>query len=554
MVLKKSLFIIFLTFVIVSCESAKKIPVNDNDDTGKNDNNVVNDDSEEGDDNHVSETCGNEVVEEGEVCDGNLVNCVDINDQLYTGGKAWCKEDCSGFDTVTCEEVFHECGNSIVEGPEECDGGLVDCVEIDPYLYSGGKAACEDDCSGWDTITCDEREPVCGDSVTELGEVCDSETKKCVEIDPKYYLGDAPCNDKCDGWILDNCVEGEAVCGNDIVEGFEECDGSIDECLDIDPTKYSGGKAYCKDDCSGWDTITCTEKSGVIEWTDGNNYNAAFDPRASHCAVYFDNKFWIIGGSNAEKTFSDIWSSVDGVAWTKEVTEAAFGARQRHKCVVFDGKIWVIGGRDGSGTNKSSVWYSANGTSWDEDNVGSDGFSPGSNFEAIVKGGSIFVFGVAGSFLEPANGIWERNVIGWNKLSETVPYGTESSFAGAYINDTFILTGGIDASFQSVNSNIWYSENGKDWESSQGDFFPRAFHSVVKVDNAAYIIGGNTLMTRTNDVLKSTDGLNWGVITTDAGFEGRSSHAVATSMTKLCIIGGTFADGTYSSNVWCVDI
>jgi len=551
----RSFCLVIILLLFVSCGSPTKKVVPDNDQTGVDDSDQdQSDDSEIPDDKHVSDTCGNDVIDEGEICDGNLINCVDINDRLYLGGKAWCREDCTGYDTVTCEEVFHECGNDVIEGPEECDGGLIECVELDPHRFSGGKAACESDCSGWDTITCDEREPFCGDGLAELGEVCDGETKKCIEIDSKYYLGSAQCNDTCDGWLLDDCVEGKAECGNDIVEGFELCDGSIDDCVSIDPVKYSGGKAYCKDDCSGWDTITCTEKSGVIDWNKGFSYTGSFEPRSSHCAAFFNNKFWIVGGSGADGTFSDVWSSTDAISWTREVESGPFGQRQRHKCVVYDGKLWVIGGRDGSGTHLSKVWYSSNGVTWNEDVFSLDDFLPGSNSEVLVKGTSLYVFSVATNFLSPSKGVWERNIHGWKRVSQTVPYGTDSSFAGGVLDGTFYLTGGVDAGFSVARNIIWYSNDGIEWESAPGDFIPRAFHSVVVIDGSLFMIGGNNLMTRSNDVLKSGDGLKWGVVTSNAGFTGRSSHAVAKSLNKLCVIGGTNTDGVNTNDVWCTDI
>ena len=158
----------------------------------------------------VPETCGNEIVNETEVCDGNVANCVDIDAKLYSGGKAKCLDTCLGWDTSTCDEIPHTCGNEIVEGPEECDGNTVNCNELDPEKFKSGKAKCFSDCSGYDTMTCEEYEP--------------------------------------------------SICGNEIVEGKEVCDGNLANCVDIDPEKFSGGKAYCKDDCTGWDEVTCDEK------------------------------------------------------------------------------------------------------------------------------------------------------------------------------------------------------------------------------------------------------------------------------------------------------
>jgi len=158
----------------------------------------------------VSETCGDNIVDTGEICDGNVINCVDIDSQLYSGGKSKCLDTCLGWDTATCDEIPHTCGNDITEGPEECDGNIIDCNELDSEKYESGKAKCLDDCSGYDTLTCVEYEP--------------------------------------------------STCGDEKVEGKEVCDGGLKNCVEIDDGKYSGGKAYCKNDCTGWDEITCDEK------------------------------------------------------------------------------------------------------------------------------------------------------------------------------------------------------------------------------------------------------------------------------------------------------
>ncbi|HOW52750.1 MAG TPA: LamG domain-containing protein [bacterium] len=126
------------------------------DGTSKDDHGLK-DDTMVSDTDVVPETCGNSQVDEGEVCDGNLIECIDIDDNIYSAGKATCLDTCLGWDTVTCDEIPHTCGNGIVEGPEVCDTQLLtNCVEIDPAQYSAGKAYCLDDCSGYDTVTCEE--------------------------------------------------------------------------------------------------------------------------------------------------------------------------------------------------------------------------------------------------------------------------------------------------------------------------------------------------------------------------------------------------------------
>ena len=221
-----SFFLVFFIFLLTACDgSSIKKPkpdstsVSDSDsETGNDTDEAVIDDKDKTDENTVTDedseipddvnaVCGNNITEGSEPCDGNVVNCVDINPKLYEGGKAKCLDDCSGFDTVTCEEVPMECGNNLVEGIE----------------------------------------------------VCDSNSISCKNLDEKYESGTAFCNTTCDGWDTSLCEEYTGVCGNNTVESKEACDGGVIDCIKLDADQYESGKATCLDDCTGWDPATCVE-------------------------------------------------------------------------------------------------------------------------------------------------------------------------------------------------------------------------------------------------------------------------------------------------------
>jgi hypothetical protein len=83
------------------------------------------------DDNNQSETggnnleetakCGNSFIDEGEVCDGGALNCTEI-DNKYEGGIAVCKQDCSGWDTSICVLESQENDNQTPSEDNEDNG------------------------------------------------------------------------------------------------------------------------------------------------------------------------------------------------------------------------------------------------------------------------------------------------------------------------------------------------------------------------------------------------------------------------------------------------
>ena len=79
--------------------------------------------------------------------------------------------------------------------------------------------------------------------------------------------------------------------------------------------------------------------------------------------VVFDNKIWRIGAYSD----TNIYSTTDGITWTLEAENAPFGQRHHHSLTVWDNKIWLMGGSD-KATNEFTelpdVWYSEDGVNW----------------------------------------------------------------------------------------------------------------------------------------------------------------------------------------------
>lgn len=98
-------------------------------------------------------TCGNGRVEGPEKCDGIDLGGETCESLGFVGGTLGCLYDCSGFDTSECEEA-EECGNDLAEDGEVCDGIDLRGETCESLEFEGGTLACLSDCSDYDTSGC----------------------------------------------------------------------------------------------------------------------------------------------------------------------------------------------------------------------------------------------------------------------------------------------------------------------------------------------------------------------------------------------------------------
>jgi hypothetical protein len=77
-----------------------------------------------------------------------------------------------------------------------------------------------------------------------------------------------------------------------------------------------------------------------------------------------------MGGGNYVPNYTatnDVWSSPDGVNWTRVTEHAPWPPRIWFSAAVQGGKMWVLGGWSNNPfENHNDVWHSADGERWEQ--------------------------------------------------------------------------------------------------------------------------------------------------------------------------------------------
>ncbi len=223
--------------------------------------------------------------------------------------------------------------------------------------------------------------------------------------------------------------------------------------------------------------------------------SAGFSSRNSFACVVFNNKIWVIGGfsslypNDPNAYLNDVWSSADGKTWTKEA-KAPFYPRRGHACFVHDNQIWVAGGNANATNwiaNVSDVWSSPDGVNWTRK-------AETTPFGAI-EGHSGISFNNKMWIIGGMNDLWSStDGANWTKEVTGTPFGYLLNSCALVSNGQLLIIGGA-LGWSSVSNQIWHSSDGVAWANIQGGFPARRSHGAAVLNGKIYVMLGMAEMT-----------------------------------------------------------
>lgn len=251
--------------------------------------------------------------------------------------------------------------------------------------------------------------------------------------------------------------------------------------------------------------------NGVFASPDGQSWSqvgiAQFSARNDAAGTSHGGKLWIMGGTSAGQPLHDVWCSDGGINWTAITTTANWPPRTRFACASFAGKLWIMGGLDQNLALLADIWSSADGVTWTK--VADPGdpasrWSPRSNLALAVHDQKLYLFGGLLADGSVSDELWvSADGVAWTKQTTG---GRFSAIEGrqqailASIGDSLYLAGGIDAQGNPLNDLNVYS--GGSWAVATGPSGNWGVHRAgyAVFHGALWVVGGLDFNANNNTV------------------------------------------------------
>jgi hypothetical protein len=162
---------------------------------------------------------------------------------------------------------------------------------------------------------------------------------------------------------------------------------------------YTGSGQYANDVWNSIDGVTWTTATDSAQFPARSHHTTVVFKDQIWVIGGIDSSDVIDGNEQPYSPKNDVWSSTNGITWTTATDSAQFPARGGHTSVVFDNKIWVIGGQtggvdgkgDGQRIQTNDVWSSTDGITWTK--MDNPGFAVRDNHESAVFNNRVWVIG-----------------------------------------------------------------------------------------------------------------------------------------------------------------
>ena len=246
--------------------------------------------------------------------------------------------------------------------------------------------------------------------------------------------------------------------------------------------------------------------------------HAAFQPRDGAIPAVINNRMFLYGGWSPfekDQTNNEMWGSSNGKDW-QLLGNAPWERRHCAGRAMFRNKFWIIGGDCNQGHYQNDIWTTEDGVHWSKI-LDSIPWIPRVNFGVQVFGGKIWLLGgerinqmIAEDDQAFTDVYYSEDGINWTKDSTTLPSPRAHIGKFASMNKLFLI-GGAQYHNKNAVSDVWTSEDGKTWDLvlKNPPWEKLCYSSFIEFDDKLWVMGGNGPAGNTNDVWYTSDGYNW---------------------------------------------
>lgn len=221
--------------------------------------------------------------------------------------------------------------------------------------------------------------------------------------------------------------------------------------------------------------------------------------RGGATSLVFNGRMWMLGGSGWS-TYSDVWSTDDGVNWTLEASAASWSERTGHAATVFDGRMWVLGGWRGAPVHAfyNDVWSSPDGVNWTLETISAP-WSPRAGLATAAFDNKLWVFGGIDDFSGASaafSDVWSTtDGINWTQEATAAPWGARMGLCAQVYNGRIHVFGGaVGLAGSDLPSDAWFSDDGIVWhkQTSNAPWLGRVGFGIAVLDDRLWIAGGRS--------------------------------------------------------------
>ena len=295
--------------------------------------------------------------------------------------------------------------------------------------------------------------------------------------------------------------------------------------------------------------------------------NATWPPRDGAALLFHNDRLWLFGGSasNQEWDLGDGWSTVDGIAWRKEVDRAAWTPAEQSMNVTFAGRMWRMGGfveKENRSLPISEIWSSLDGRSWILATI-TPGWDARGGGRLVVYNEKLWLLGGTrhprNEGIEPNFGdVWStENGVDWTKVISKAPWKPRAFHSTiAHSDRLWVMGGGHWGKNPLLYRDVWSSSDGIKWEehSSEAAWPGRIWATAASYDGLMWVMGGFIAKPRggARDIWYSADGRNWYPYLSAKVWPRRMAHSAVVFNDRLLVLAGS--NGDYFNDVWALRI